>query len=71
MESLNNPKSAITTSLELYEFLSLPFELKNSAQCFQVFINHVLNDLNYVFVYIGCVQLMQRLETVFERFQKY
>lgn len=70
MESLNNSKTAITTSLELYEFLPLPFEMKNSTQCFQVFINHVLNDLNYVFVYIGSCTTYATFRNSFWAFPK-
>lgn len=45
-------KTAITTPFGLYEFLYMPFGLRNAAQTFQRFINEVLNVLQFCYAYI-------------------
>ena len=41
------PKTAITTPFGLFEFLRMPFGLKNVAQTFQHFIDQVLSGLHF------------------------
>lgn len=49
------PKTAVTTPFGLFEFLRLPFGLKNAGQSFQRFIHSVLRDHKYAFSYIDDV----------------
>lgn len=46
------PKTAITTPFGLFEFLRMPFGLRNAAQSFQRFIDQVLRGLPFVYAYI-------------------
>ena len=46
------PNSAIITLFKLYEFLRMPFGLKNSAQAFQHLMDTVCRGLDFAFVYI-------------------
>ena len=45
-------KTAITTPFGLFEFVRMPFGLRNAAQSFQRFIDQVLLGLEFCFAYI-------------------
>ena len=72
-------KTAITTPFGLFEFTRMQFGLRNAAQTFQRFIDHVLSGLNFAYVYIDDVLIastneqehLQHLHQVFTRFDKY
>ena len=49
------PKTAIITPFGLFEFLRMPFGLRNAAQTFQRFIDQVLQGLNFAYAYIDDV----------------
>ncbi len=46
------PKTAVTTPFGLFDFLRMPFGLRNTAQTFQRFINQVLHGLPFCYPYI-------------------
>ena len=46
------PKTALITPFGLFEFLRMPFGLKNAAQAFQRMMDGILKDINFVFVYL-------------------
>lgn len=72
-------KTAITTPFGLFEFVRMPFGLRNAAQTFQRFINEVFSGLDFIFVYLDDVLIasrdeeehIQHLRLVFERLDDY
>ena len=73
------PKTAVVTPFGLFEFLRMPFGLRNAAQTFQRFIDQVLRGLPFANVYIDDVLIVsathqehqEHLKQVFERLQRY
>ena len=46
------PKTAVITPFGLFEFVRMPFGLRNAAQTFQRFMDQVLRGLPFCFVYL-------------------
>ena len=46
------PKTAIVTPFGLWEFLRMPFGLKNAAQAFQRLLDGIFRQLDFAFVYL-------------------
>ncbi|BES93979.1 multicellular organismal development [Nesidiocoris tenuis] len=46
------PKTAVITPFGLFEFLRMPFGLKNAAQSFQRYLHSIVRDLHFVYSYI-------------------
>ncbi|KAK4467601.1 hypothetical protein MN116_000267 [Schistosoma mekongi] len=73
------PKTAIVTPFGLYEFLQMPYGLRNGAQIFPRFIDDVFCGLDYVHAYVDdCliaspdeVTHIKHLDAVFIRLQQY
>lgn len=71
-------KTAQITPFGLFEFPAMPMGLKNAAQTFQRFINGILHDLDFCYVYLDDILIVseneqqhrQHLEQVFERLDK-
>ncbi|KAK3787128.1 hypothetical protein RRG08_059644, partial [Elysia crispata] len=59
-------KTANITPFGLYEFLRMPFGLKNAAQAFQRLMDTVLQDVNCAFVYLDDI-LSEPLKTFRDR----
>ncbi len=54
------PKTAVTTPFGLWEFLRMPFGLKNAAQAFQPLMDTVLRGLDFTFDYIDDILVASR-----------
>lgn len=56
------PKTAIITPFGLYEFLRMPFGLKNAAQAFQRLMDSICHDFDFVFVYLDDILIASSSE---------
>lgn len=73
------PKTAVITPFGLYEFLRMPFGLKNAAQAFQRLMDTVLQDIPAAFTYLDDIlvasasekQHVEDLRTVFDRLRDF
>nr|VZI19045.1 unnamed protein product [Spirometra erinaceieuropaei] len=73
------PKTAITTPFGLFEFIRMPFGLRNAAQSFQRFIDEILRGLPFAYAYIDDILVASssaeehasHLRLIFDRFQQH
>ncbi len=64
-------KTAIMMPFGTYEFLRMPFGLKNAGQTFQRMMDEILCDLEFLFVYMDDVLIASRtLEEHYEHFRQ-
>ena len=57
-------KTAIATSFGLWEFLRMPFGLKNAAQTFQRLMDSIFQHLDFVFVYLDDILVASKSPVV-------
>lgn len=73
------PKTAIITPFGLFEFLRMPFGLKNAAQAFQRLMDSACQGLDFVFVFIEDILVASKnakehqahLRQLFQRLQEH
>ena len=72
------PKTAVITPFGLFEFLRMPFGLKNAGQTFQRHMDNVTRGLEFAFVYIDDILVsstdetehLTHLRTLFQRLRE-
>jgi hypothetical protein len=72
------PKTAVITPFGLWEFLRMPFGLKNAGQSFQRPMDRLMAGLDFVFVYLDDILIaspdqqthLQHLRLVLERLRE-
>jgi hypothetical protein len=62
MSKADIPKTAICTPFGLFEYLFMPFGLKNVAQTFQRLMDHLFRHLPFVFEYFDDILIASRTE---------
>ena len=75
----NIEKTAIIMPFGLFEFLRMPFGLKNAVQTLQRFMDQVTQGFDFVFVYIddfliaslSMEEHMEQLSLLFQRFEQF
>ena len=73
------PKTAIITPFGLYEYVRMPFGLRNAAQTFQRFMDEVLRGIPFAYAYVDDVLIAshtleeheRHLDIVFTRLAEY
>ncbi|CAL8082084.1 unnamed protein product [Calicophoron daubneyi] len=73
------PKTAVTTPFGLFEFVRMPFGLRNASQTFQRFMDQVVRDLDFAYVYIDDILVAsnspeehyQHLASLFQRLKEH
>jgi Reverse transcriptase (RNA-dependent DNA polymerase) len=73
------PKTAITTPFGMFEYLYMPFGLRNAAQTFQRLMDQCFQDLDFLFTYLddhlvfsaSVPEHMQHLKTLFQRLKQF
>lgn len=79
VEPSDIPKTAISTPFGLFEYVRMPFGLRNAAQTFQRFINEVTRGLHFVVAYLDDLlvassspeQHADHLRLLFKRLQEH
>ncbi|XP_049519403.1 uncharacterized protein LOC125943898 [Dermacentor silvarum] len=79
VEPSDIPKTALTTPFGLFEFVRMPYGLKNAAHNFQRFMNEVTRGLLFVFVYLDDILVASKtreehgnhLRLLFERLDEH
>ena len=61
------PKTAVTTPFGLYEFIKMPFGLRNAAQTFQRLTDEVLQGLPFVYAYIDDILIASKDTTSYKQ----
>ena len=72
-------KTAVITPFGLFEFLRVPFGLRNAAQAFQRMMDQVAGDLDFIFIYLDDILVasaseeehLRHLEMLFNRLEEH
>ena len=56
------PKTAISTPFGLFEFVRMPYGLRNASQTFQRYVNEIFRNFDFVFIYIDDILIASKSE---------
>ena len=56
----NIPKTAIITPFGLFEYVAMPFGLRNAAQLFQRLMDHLFSKFGFVFIYLDDILIASK-----------
>ncbi|CAH8447320.1 unnamed protein product [Dicrocoelium dendriticum] len=70
VEDIDIPKTAVTTPFGLFEFLRMPFGLRNAAQTYHRFIHHVARGLDIGAILVASSPEQEHLERLRTHFQR-
>lgn len=79
VEPADIPKTAVVTPFGMFEYLRMPFGLRNAAQTFQRFMDQLLRGLTFCFAYIDDILIFspnkelheEHLRQIFARLDEY
>lgn len=60
-------KTAVKTPFGLYEFMRMPFGLRNAPQTFQRFVDQLTRDLDFAFVYLDDILVASKTKAEHEK----
>ena len=55
-------KTAVITPFGLFEFIKMPFGLRNAAQTFQRLMDNIMQDLDFIFIYLDDILIASKNE---------
>ena len=78
LEQTATPKKAVITPFGLFEFLRMPFGLKNAGMAFQHYMDNIFIGIDFIFIYLYDIFVASRnrwehlihLQEVFRRLQQ-
>ena len=53
-------KTAVITPFGLFEFIKMPFGLRNAAQTFQRLMDNIMQDLHFIFIYLDDILIASK-----------
>ena len=56
------PKTAVITPFGLFEFIKMPFGLRNAAQTFQRLMDNIMQEFDFIFVYLDDILMASKNE---------
>ena len=56
------PKTAVITPFGLFEFIKMPFGLRNAVQTFQRLMDNIMQEFDFIFVYLEDILIANKNE---------
>ena len=55
-------KTAVITPFGLFKLIKMPFGLRNAAQTFQRLMDNIMQDLDFIFIYLDDILIASKNE---------